>query len=302
MKALKYILLSFLGILVIFILWGLIEPYFIDKQEEVATIPNLPEAWEGQKVGVVGDFQVGMWLDNTNTVRRSIQELVEEKPAFALIIGDFVYHTLPDPETEIGTVTELLRPLVDAGIPTYAVLGNHDYSMSSPDGEAQERVAQQLEGELEAMGVSVLENEAARVFLPGENTEPLYLVGIAADWPGRDRPQVAFADVPDAAPRFVMMHNPNSFAEFAAQTAPIAVAGHTHGGQIRLPLTPQSSWLSFVKQDKVHADGWIDKGYGTEGNRLYVNRGIGFSLLPMRINCPPEITMFTLRPNDTVGS
>ena len=62
---------------------------------------------------------------------------------------------------------------------------------------------------------------------------------------------------------------------------------------IRLPFTPEWSWITFRLEDEVHADGWID-GYGAPGNRLYVNRGIGFSVLPIRINCPPEITMFTL--------
>lgn len=91
-----------------------------------------------------------------------------------------------------------------------------------------------------------------------------------------------------------MMHNPASFALFPANTAPVAVAGHTHGGQIRLPFTPEWSWLTFIKEDRVHADGWID-GYGKQRNHLYVNRGIGFSILLIRINCPPEITLFTLK-------
>ena len=89
------------------------------------------------------------------------------------------------------------------------------------------------------------------------------------------------------------MHHPDSFAEIPAGAAPLAVAGHTHGGQVRIPLMPQWSWLTFVKEDEVHADGWID-GYGAEGNRLYVNRGIGFSVVPLRINCPPELTRFVL--------
>ena len=91
-----------------------------------------------------------------------------------------------------------------------------------------------------------------------------------------------------------MMHNRASFAAFPPQTAPLAVAGHTHGGQIRLPFTPQWSWISLVKGEEVYGDGLI-KNYGEPGNKLYVNRGMGFSDIPMRINCPPEVTLFTLR-------
>ena len=90
------------------------------------------------------------------------------------------------------------------------------------------------------------------------------------------------------------MHNPDSFEPLPSGTAPLAMAGHTHGGQVRLPFLPEWSWMTFAKEDEVHADGWID-GYGQPGNRLYVNRGIGFSIIPIRINCPPEITLFTLR-------
>ena len=125
-------------------------------------------------------------------------------------------------------------------------------------------------------------------------TAPLYLVGIGSHWARDDRPAAALAQVPGTAPRFVMMHHPDSFAAFPTSTAPVAVAGHTHGGQIRLPFLPEWSLLTFVKDDEVHADGWIN-GYGQPGNHLYVNRGIGFSLIPIRINCPPEVTIFTLR-------
>lgn len=91
-----------------------------------------------------------------------------------------------------------------------------------------------------------------------------------------------------------MMHNPDTFGRLPPSSAPLAVAGHTHGGQIRIPFTPEWSWITFKSEDEVHADGWIDD-YGAPGNRLYVNRGIGFSVVPIRINAPPEITMFTLR-------
>ncbi|MFH7029531.1 MAG: hypothetical protein ACHBN1_30130 [Heteroscytonema crispum UTEX LB 1556] len=122
------------------------------------------------------------------------------------------------------------------------------------------------------------------------------MVGIGSHWAKEDKPEVALAQVPNGAPRFVMMHHPDSFAAFPANTAPVAVAGHTHGGQIRLPFTPEWSWLSFTQEDEVDVDGWIDN-YGAPGNRLYVNRGIGFSIIPIRINCPPEVTLFTLRGN-----
>jgi uncharacterized protein len=294
MKKIKYILLGLLGFIGAILIWGLIEPYILDREAQIAEIPNLPTAWEGQKIAVISDWQVGMWLDNTLTVSWAVDRIIKERPAIALILGDFIYHPGSDPSQEIDKAIDLVRPLPAEGIPTYAVLGNHDYGMSSKNSSLDVAQATKLAQSLESVGVQVLQNEAVPITLPSDRDSPLYLVGVGSRWANEDRPKVALAQVPEIAPRFVMMHHPESFATFPANTAPVAVAGHTHGGQIRLPFTPQWSWLTFVREDEVHADGWIAQ-YGQPGNHLYVNRGIGFSILPIRINCAPEITFSTLQ-------
>ncbi len=281
-------------VLVFLIVWGLVEPYILDDEEETVIIPNLPLAWEGQKIGQVSDFQVGMWWDNLATIAKSVDKLIEEQPAAVLISGDFIYHATPNPEPEINQVVQLIRPLTEANIPTYAVLGNHDYGMKSKKMPPKTELAAQLEQALENIGIQVLTNEAIR--LPLQNKESdLYLVGIGSHWANNDKVDLALAQLPDNSPRVVIMHNPDSFAAFPANTAPFAVAGHTHGGQIRFPYLPQWSWLALVKEDRVFADEWVAEDYGEAGNRLYVNRGIGFSDVPIRINCAPEVTFFTLK-------
>jgi len=297
--------LSLLGAVLLLLSWGLIEPYFIDTEEETAEIPGLPDAWEDQRIGVIADWQIGMWMDNTRTMRRSVELLVEERPAAVLIAGDFVYGPSDDDDEDIRKVGEFVRPLTEAGVPTYAVLGNHDYRMAYRDSKPNPRAAERVGEALESEGVRVLKNEAVSLEAPETSTgreppaaageEPLRLVGIGARWPNEDRPEAALSGVPDEAPRFVMMHNPNSFEAFRAGTAPVAVAGHTHGGQVRVPFAPEWSWLKIVEDDEIHVDGWIE-GFGEPGNQLYVNRGIGFSVVPIRINCRPEVTLFTLRP------
>lgn len=304
MKIIKSTLLGLLGLFSLLLIWGLLEPYTIDTEEEVAEIPGLPAAWSGQRVALIADWQIGMWLGNTPTIRRIVEQLIEERPALVLIAGDFVYHAGKNPSVEINKAIELVRLLPEAGIPTYAVLGNHDYGMDAKNAPEDVLLAIKVYEALEAVGVQMLKNEAVGLALPGNRNQteartggelPLYLVGIGDHWPNEDRPTFAVAQVPRGAARLVFMHNPDSFEALPSGTAPLAMAGHTHGGQVRLPFLPQWSWLTFAKEDKVHADGWID-GYGQPGNKLYVNRGIGFSLIPIRINCPPEITFFTLRP------
>jgi hypothetical protein len=292
-QKLKFLSVGLITILVLLGIWSFIEPYIINSETEVAKIPNLPPSWQGQKIGQISDFQIGLWGDNRETVRRSVAKLVEIKPAAVLITGDFIYHSLPKPETEIETVVNLIRPLIQAEIPTYAVLGNHDYGMDSKSVPPNVELANRLEKALEKIGVNVLKNEAVQL-QQADSNKSLYLVGVGSLWANRDQVQQALKNVPNRRPHIVMMHNPDSFGKFPQYSAPLALAGHTHGGQVRVPNMPQWSWLRFVKPDEVHADGWA-KNYGKVGNNLYVNPGIGMSMAPIRLFCPPELTLFTLQ-------
>ncbi|PZD70702.1 hypothetical protein C1752_10217 [Acaryochloris thomasi RCC1774] len=293
MKNLKWFLLGGLGLLGLLLVWGLIEPRLLFVEEEVAIIPDLPEAWNGQKIGQLSDFQIGMWAGNPGTAHRSVQEMIDAQPAAVLISGDFIYHADPNPATEIEEAVSIVRPLVEAGIPTYAVLGNHDYGMSSKKAKPGEKLAGSLETELEAAGIVVLENESIEMRLPNSN-ETVYLAAVDSLWANQDDVNTALKGIPANRPTVALMHNPDTFELFPANAAPLAVAGHTHGGQMRLPGSPQWSWLKFTQGDKVFADGWA-KGYGKPGNNLYVNVGIGMSIVPLRIFCPPEATIFTLQ-------
>ena len=292
-QKLKYAALGLGGIIALLIIWSFIEPRILNTATETAKILNLPADWEGKQVAQITDFQIGLWGDNRGTARRSVAKIVEAKPALALISGDFLYHPGENIKPEIETAVDIVRPLVEAGIPTYAVLGNHDYGMSSKKAQPKTAEAERLETALETAGIEVLENEAVELRSPN-NSEPLYLVGVGSLWANRDNVDKALSEVPDSSPRIVMMHNPDTFEQFRANTAPFSVAGHTHGGQVRVPGTPQWSWLRFTQKDKVYADGWA-KGSGEPGNQLYVNPGIGMSMAPIRLFCPPELTFFTLQ-------
>lgn len=292
-QKLKYTVLGLFSAIALLATWSFIEPRVLNTETETAVISNLPTSWQGKQIGQISDFQIGLWGDNRATVRRSVAKLVEAKPAVALISGDFIYHPGDNPESEITTAVDLVRPLVEAGIPTYAVLGNHDYGLDKRSARPNVELANRVETALESAGIQVLENEAVQLPLL-ESNEPLYLVGVGSLWAGRDNVQQALSDVPDSSSRIVMMHNPDTFEQFPANTAPLSVAGHTHGGQVRIPGTPQWSWLRFTQKDKVYADGWA-KGFGEPGNKLYVNSGIGMSIAPIRLFCPPELTFFTLQ-------
>ena len=307
-------ILFFLIILVPVMIWGIfIEPRFIDEVRLDVAIPNLPEAWEGRRVVFMADLQVGIFLDNEDTIKRMVERIIDGAPAVVLLGGDFIYHPTEDEERaealeeyeaedrkkaqkEIEEVADILEPLTKAGLQVYAVLGNHDYAMETESSLKLTWVAEKLTSTLEKIDISVLHNEA--VELTPDNGTPdvssaLTVIGIGPYYPKEGNVEKALAGVADEAPRLVMLHNPELFPRIPARQAPLAIAGHTHGGQIRIPFLKSWSWLTIVKEGEVHSDGWIHN-FGKPGNSLYVNRGVGFSAFPIRLNCRPELTWITL--------
>ncbi|MGD6966354.1 metallophosphoesterase [Rossellomorea vietnamensis] len=286
--------------LLLLLTWGIIEPYTIAVEKETAEIPNLPQAWDGKDIAVLGDFQVGMWMDNDSVIPRAVDKIIEEAPQAVLLLGDYVYHPADDNTLQMEKVADALTPLEEADIPVFALLGNHDYAMDKKDDRVNQETADRVDRMLGEKGIRVLQNESVPLTLKNnevttnrENENTLYLGGLGASWPGNVDVPEALKKIPEDAPRLFMMHNPEAFKKMPRDSAPAAVAGHTHGGQIRIPFTPEWSYKDLGPKN-AHVDGWTDEGYGRDGNSLYVNRGIGFSLFPIRINCPPEITFFKL--------
>jgi hypothetical protein len=272
-------------------LWAAaVEPRLLDVQRLEVELPHLGPSWSGQSLALLADLQIGIRFGNTDTVRRAVERALGEDPALVLLAGDFVYDAVRHPDPALRTLRRALQPLEQVTGRVFAVLGNHDYGE-----EGSRLVRLELAGHvrrtLEDVGIRVLENEAVRV--TSAAGEPLHVVGIGPHIPAKDEPPAAVAGVPEREPRIVFMHNPVSFADLPAHAAPLALAGHTHGGQLRVPFRPTWTLGRFTVPWPEYLDGWLD-GYGQPGNRLYVNRGIGFSRRPIRFACPPELTLITL--------
>ena len=210
LKAIAYIGTALLAIITLILVWGvLIAPRLIDQREWMAEIPALPASWNRRQIALIADLQVGMWLGNTDTVRRMVDRLIKRKPAAVLIAGDFIYHSIEDePEDvreefepsdyredaleEIRQAVDLIRPLVEAGIPVYAVLGNHDYGMETESAVAVPWLADLVTTSLSEIGIQVLRNQAVLIEPPnaaaaGERSPdlPFYLVASARTWLAR---------------------------------------------------------------------------------------------------------------------
>ena len=277
---------ALLGVLlVLLVAYGVfVEPRLVlDEERAEVPLPQLAAGDAGTEVAVVSDWQIGAFFDNDGMVADAVGTIVAADPDVVLLGGDFVYSSDPGVEVQVDRVVELVAPLAESGIPTFAVLGNHDHATG---------MAEELTRALEGVGVPVLQNEA----VPVDGTGGLHVVGIGASRPGLADVDAALADVPDDAPRVVLAHNPAVFPELPAGSAPLTVAGHTHCGQIAIPGLPRWSYIELTEQEEVVTDGWAPDGHGAEGNRLFVTCGIGFSVVPARINAPPQVAFFELQP------
>lgn len=266
-----------------------VEPrYRLDIVQERAIIEGLPAAWRGRRLALIADLQVGMWWGNPGMVSRAVEAAVGARPQAVLVAGDLVYHAK---DSDIEEAVRRLSPIVDAGIPLVVVLGNHDYGLGDDQEPADTAQADRIAGRLREIGATVLRNEVHTLRVDGE---PLHIAGLDDEWADRAQPGSVLETIPAGEARIWLAHNPILFRDLPASSAPLMVAGHTHGGQLRLPFLPSESWLDIAKGREVIADGWAREGVGQAGNRLYVNRGIGMSLVPVRVNCRPELTVFTL--------
>ena len=254
--------------------WGFgWEPRTLVEREYMLSLPRWSPACDGMRVDVISDLHTGSPHNGVDNLDRIVRRLVASDADAVLMAGDYLIlsvflGTYVPPET----VAAHLKPLT-ARKPVYAVLGNHDWWK---DG-GKVRVA------LESAGVVVLENQARKVAFDGCQ---MWLVGIGDLWEGKPDIARAFAGVQDDAPVLAITHNPDVFPQVPAR-ASLLVAGHTHGGQVSLPLLGRP----VLPAEERYAIGEYVEG----GRHLFVSPGIGTSILPVRFGVPPEISRLTLR-------
>ena len=272
-----------------------IEPRFVVTDDEVAPIPNLPPTWELSQLAVISDLHVGMWWANRDAVRRAVNDIVAIHPAALLILGDFVYKADGSAESQMAEVASLLKPVLDARIPIFAVLGNHDYSLMNEHSDDHPYVADQVRDAATRAGIHMLDNTSVGLAAAGADSTSglLYLAGVGERWAQNDDVTAALSRVPPGAPRILFMHDPDTYAKIPAGAAPLAIAGHTHAMQFDVPWVSDWLWRHYFSDMGSGLQGWVSN-YGAPGNHLYINRGIGFSILPARINAVPQLTVFHL--------
>jgi predicted MPP superfamily phosphohydrolase len=239
------------------------ERHHIGLTEASLPVSGLAPALDGVRIGLVTDIHHSRMVP-ADDVTAAVQLVMRARPDFIVLGGDYV--TWGEREY-VRPVADLLAPLA-APHGVFAILGNHDDDRDMP-------------AALAAKGFTVLKDQRTRVTIRGE---ALDLAGIRF-WTRRPQ-DIARVVRQSHETTILLAHDPRRLTEAAALGLPAVLSGHTHGGQVVVPGVG-----AFVKRRFPVLEGVGQR----ENTSVFVSRGVGTVWVPVRINCPPEVAIVTLR-------
>jgi predicted MPP superfamily phosphohydrolase len=230
---------------------------------------DLPSELDGLRLAQLSDFHRSPWV-RQGEIERAVAVTNTLAPDLVVLTGDYVSLRRRYAEPCAAALSELRAPLG-----RFAVLGNHDHWLGP------KRVA----AALRQAGLTVLRNAAVPVARRGAD---LWLVGVDDAFVHRDDLSLALRGVPGAAFKVVLLHEPDLADMVSRYPVQLQLSGHSHGGQVRLPgLGP----ILLPRMGRKYPMGRRQ----VARLQLYTSRGIGRIQPAVRFNCPPEVTLITLR-------
>lgn len=282
------------GILAVAVLWMAAVAFWFEPRSLTLTqldvqVPSWPQNTAPLRVVLLSDFHVDDVHMRPERVRDIARRVKAMHPDVVLLGGDYIggdvlkgrreFGARPmRPAKQIALDEDGLRALgsFEAKYGVYAIMGNHDCWWDCD-------TVRQILG---TTPVHFLENQAARIERPGGD---VWIAGIEdGQTQAPDFPSTA-AQIPPGAATLTLTHNPGLF-DWESDQAQILLAGHTHAGQVRLPIIGSIVRVSRHTEDT--AKGWTI----IKGRILIVTRGLGSSGIPVRFNCPPQIMLLTVHP------
>jgi len=243
------------------------QPYLTSRLEPV--IPGWPKTSRPLRIAFLSDFHAGSHAGDAARLSAIVADAQAFKPDLALYGGDFVNMQLVGGGRLPPHIIAAILAQLDAPLGRFAVLGNHDYTYG----------ADQVAAALQDHGITVLNDEKRTLRHDGHDID---LVGLPDARELRPDGRAVLARL--ERPTIVLAHDPFWFAHVPAGPH-LTLAGHTHGGQVRLP------WIGALTNASRAPLRW-SLGHVTErGRQLYVTSGIGTSGIPLRIGTPPEFAV-----------
>ncbi|MDQ4063106.1 MAG: metallophosphoesterase [Actinomycetota bacterium] len=260
-----------------------VEPADVEVVSVSLVLPHLDERFEGYRIALVSDLHADGWMTPGRVL--GLVDLVNaEEPDLIALTGDFA--TYSRLRSLIRYVPDLVAPLRRLRAPdgTLAVLGNHDHETNS----------QVVRYTLAAAGVAELNNTILTVQRHGAS---LHLCGVDSTLDGAPRLDLVLQNLSQEGAAILLAHEPDFADESAAMDRfDLQLSGHSHGGQVRLPVLGAQPLLP--KLGRRYTSGLYKVG----GMFLYTNRGLG-NHPRFRFNCRPEITILTLKaPENSVST
>lgn len=256
---------------------SLIEPSEIDVTQLDMPIQRLAPAFDGFRIAVIADLHYGPFT-GAKKIEAAVNSINHLRPDVVTIVGDFVTEPAFGNRRKGALEAEpCARILAGLRAPhgAFAVLGNHDANTDP----------QFVFEALTRHGIKVLRNKNQALEQDGAR---LWLAGVNDVLVGKPDLDVALSNIPADEARVLLAHEPD-FADRASRyDVDFQLSGHSHGGQVRFPGVPP---LYLPPLGHKYYEG----SYQIGKMRLYTNRGIGMVTLPFRFDCPPEITVVTLR-------
>jgi predicted MPP superfamily phosphohydrolase len=252
-----------------------VETRRVEVNPVTLTLPRLAPEFDGYRLVQIGDLHLDDWT-KPERLRVITEKVNEQRADLVVITGDFASYSAE--QLDAQRLIEALRAL-RARDGCVAILGNHDYLT---DVKLVRRCIR--EG-----GVRELINDV-RTLKRGDAA--LHVAGIDDVMEGRSRLDLVLEKLPESGAAILLAHEPD-FADVSAATGrfDLQLSGHSHGGQIGVPLLRRLVLPPFSQR-------YIRGLYEVGGMILYTNRGLGFVHLRLRFLCRPEITVFTLRSPD----
>jgi len=251
-----------------------VEPRMLTVEHATITLDGVGRPATSIRFALFSDTHFGIFK-NAMPMKRIVNRINAEAPDAVLIAGDFLYHIA------LEDIPAKLAPLSDLHAPVFAVLGNHDVGFPGPIYSAN------LYSALNALGVTLVENRAHILELGGHD---VIIAGTSDLWEREQNFDFTY-DLPDL-PVFLLTHNPDTALNVPTNFEyDLMLAGHTHGGQVRLP--------GFI-QRVIPTQYPFDQGLhlvpiGEAVQRVYVTTGTGMVGLPLRFNMPPRIDFVTVQ-------
>jgi predicted MPP superfamily phosphohydrolase len=242
------------------------------------TIPGWPRLPRALRIAFLSDLHVGSHAGDVARLAAVADEAAALAPDLALFGGDYVNMQLFGGGRVPPRVAAALLARIEAPLGRFAILGNHDYVYGEEDVAAA----------LVEHGVTVLDHDR-RAIAVGNHT--IDIVGLPDAHVVRPQLRPLLENLSSERPAIVLTHDPVWFKEVPAGPF-LTLAGHTHGGQIRLP------GIGVVKNASHAPRRWTHGLIVENGRHLYVCAGLGTSGLPLRIGVPPEFAVLDINGPD----